>query len=233
MAEFDEYAEGYSAGMENPLKRVIAKNAVDFLAPKIGIIKSIVSERESEKRIRTLLDYGCGSGEFLKLISEKIPKLQLTGTDISNSMMDEARKRHCAFTAPFQLESLESALTAGKKYDIITATCVFHHIPPADWQETVHRLANSLTDFGSLLIIEHNPLNPITRWVVSRTEIDRHAVLLSHQKTRRLMLNAGMKILASKSFMFTPPSFLLSAFTDKALGWSMLGGQYYVIAQNN
>ena len=34
-AEFDEYADGYDAGMGNPIKRLVGSSPVDFLRVKI------------------------------------------------------------------------------------------------------------------------------------------------------------------------------------------------------
>lgn len=230
MAEFDEYAEGYSGGMENPLKRIIANDAGDFLKPKVRIIKNLFS---SGKKAKLMLDYGCGSGEFLKLLSDEMTDWELIGTDVSMEMMSEAKKRHCVDSEPFVTESIETALQSCRKYDVITACCVFHHIPPCEWTATIERLANSLSENGSLVIIEHNPINPITRWVVSRTEIDKNAVLLSPKTTLNLLQKAGLKIHKSKSFMFIPPAFRISTAVDRILGLSMLGGQYYIVAQKN
>ena len=46
---------------------------------------------------------------------------------------------------------------------------------------------------GLVCVIEHNPLNPLTRLAVTRCAFDRDAVLLRAGKTRQLLRDAGLR----------------------------------------
>ena len=60
-AEFDEYADGYDAGMGNPIKRLVGSSPVDFLRVKIRWLLADIGKVTASRPLE-LLDYGCGSG---------------------------------------------------------------------------------------------------------------------------------------------------------------------------
>jgi 2-polyprenyl-3-methyl-5-hydroxy-6-metoxy-1,4-benzoquinol methylase len=225
--EFDNYAAEYSAGMENPVKKMMAGSALDFLRPKVALLKEILGEVERSPR---LLDFGCGSGDFLSLVAAECPDWELSGTDISEEMMNEARKRYGADRAGFLLKPMEEALERNK-YDLITASCVFHHISPEEWETSMCRIAGCLSPGGAVVIFEHNPRNPLTNWVVSRTPIDVNAVLLDMNEVAHLMSKAGLAVSRKTSFLFGPPTWKITRFVDRMFGWTGLGGQYFVVGK--
>ena len=227
MKEFDNYATDYSAGMENPVKKLMAGSALDFLKPKVELLKKIAAHGNPSPK---LLDFGCGSGDFLSLVSAECPSWQLYGSDISEEMMNEARKRYGAEGRRFSLLPMDEALGT-HKYDLITASCVFHHIPPEEWESSMKALSESLSPGGMVVIFEHNPRNPLTNWVVSRTPIDQNAVLLDMEEVRRLMSLAGLEVTEKTSFLFGPPTWKITALIDGMFGWTGLGGQYLVVGK--
>ena len=227
MKEFDNYAADYSAGMENPVKKIMAGSALDFLRPKVALLKKMVANPEANFK---LLDFGCGSGDFLSLVAAECPSWNLYGSDISEEMMNEARKRYGADGRGVSLMPMDEALGA-HKYDLITASCVFHHIPPEEWESSMKSLSESLSPGGMVVIFEHNPRNPLTNWVVSRTPIDQNAVLLDMKEVWRLMSLAGLEVTQKTSFLFGPPTWKITPLIDGMFGWTGLGGQYFVVGK--
>ena len=57
---------------------------------------------------------------------------------------------------------------------------------------------------GLVCVIEHNPLNPLTRLAVSRCEFDQDAVLLGAGTTRKLMTAGGLHEIDSRYFVLLP-----------------------------
>jgi SAM-dependent methyltransferase len=49
------------------------------------------------------------------------------------------------------------------KFDLVIASCVFHHIPPQDRQMAIRYCYSRLKQGGHFIIFEHNP---ITRHLV-------------------------------------------------------------------
>ena len=51
---------------------------------------------------------------------------------------------------------------------------------------------------GLVCVIEHNPLNPLTRLAVARCEFDRDTVLLGAGKARKLMAAGGLREIGTR-----------------------------------
>ena len=82
---------------------------------------------------------------------------------------------------------------------------------------------------GVLAVIEHNPLNPLTRLAVSRCEFDDDAVLLGRRRTERLLRAARLELHPpSRYIAFFPWRNALLAKTERALRRIPLGAQYVV-----
>ena len=78
-----------------------------------------------------------------------------------------------------------------------------------------------------LLIFEHNPRNPLTRFIVNRCPIDASANLLRASETRVLLAAAGYRDIRERYYLFLPQ------FAYRVLGWAepllsptRLGGQF-------
>lgn len=87
-------------------KSVIVRNLFDNIAPVYDLLNNIISfglhKRWKKQAIAFLeikegdkvLDLCCGSGDMTKLIlDEKIKNINITATDFSSKMLDQARKR--------------------------------------------------------------------------------------------------------------------------------------------
>ncbi len=82
-AEFDAYAPGYAAGMEDPLKALLGASAEQYLAPKLRwLLRQHPSLVEAGSAVR-LLDYGCGTAAMLRLMAESGVRAGLAGCDVS------------------------------------------------------------------------------------------------------------------------------------------------------
>ena len=155
------------------------------------------------------------------------------GCDISAKMLDEAvriwdrsqpipRLHH---TAPGHWPFPPAS------FEVISACCVFHHISPSEWLDTACTLFRTLRPGGRLFIFEHNPWNPLTRWMVSRCPIDENAILLSANRCTSLLKEAGFEEIRRKFLLFLPPRFRRVWKYERLLGRVPLGGQYVVVAQ--
>ncbi|MFT3869273.1 MAG: class I SAM-dependent methyltransferase [Nibricoccus sp.] len=219
--------------MEDPLKKAAGASAYAFLEAKVPTIRRILYKTDipalSNPAIRWL-DFGCGAGDFIHVMKAQGIPWQSEGCDISTGMLDEGRRRHPSFAQNLWEISADSFPKA--KYDIITAVCVFHHIPPSAWAATVDMLKQALKPLGQLIIIEHNPWNPITRLLVKRAPIDQNAILLSSRKTKNLLASVGLVNVASRHFLFFPPRFKFLQFLEGLFSKIPLGGQYAIRAIN-
>ena len=123
-------------------------------------------------------------------------------------------------------------LGTGSKFDLVIASCVFHHIPPRDRQMAVRYCYSRLSEGGHFIIFEHNPFNPVTRHLVRNCPFDTDAILLSMHETIGQMRNAELNIDESSYCLFFPQQLAALRPLEKYLRWLPMGGQYFVCASN-
>lgn len=114
-------------------------------------------------RARTVLDVGCGAGNYTVKLLAKLPGLGATLIDLSRPMLDRAVRRvtEAGATAvtPLQGDIRELPLSEGG-FDVILAAAVLHHLrTDAEWEAVFAQLYRSLRPGGSLWIsdlVEHS-----------------------------------------------------------------------------
>jgi hypothetical protein len=79
---------------------------------------------------------------------------------------------------------------------------------------------------GVAVIIEHNPLNPLTRLAVFRCPFDDDAVLIGARGTTRLLREAGLRDPKSEYILLSPVRAAAMQRVERALSALPLGAQY-------
>jgi SAM-dependent methyltransferase len=231
-AEFDAHAKGYAPGMNTFLKRTVGGEFGAFLEAKVLVLRRRLPWAFGEEKSR-LLDFGTGTGELLKQLVNAGFRGELTGCDVSGEMLREAEKRWAPGEPLPSLVQSEPGRAPFEdcQFDIVTASCVFHHVPASDRGQLMLELVRVLKPGGVAVIFEHNPINPITQWMVSRSPLDVDTVLLGASETITLMEGAGMRSERAEYFMFFPPRIRILVRLERLLHSIPLGGQYAVFGQ--
>lgn len=229
--EFDRHAASYDGGIDNSVKRMMG-DADSFIAVKARWLM----RREPALRSGSLslLDYGCGAGDLMRVLAGMGARATFEGCDVSVGMLAEASRRWPAAFGPAPtLEPQEGARTpfADRRFDVVVISAVLHHVPPPERPAVYAELGRVLRPGGRLYVFEHNPRNPLVRHVIARTPIDANAVLLDAREVRQGLLAAGRYALATDYLMFTPPGMAFLEPVDRALAWLPLGAQYAVAAR--
>jgi len=233
-AEFDAFAPGYNAGMEDPLKRLIGPSADVFLDYKASWLMDFLQKQQpAAPSPLDFLDFGCGTGGFLRSLQSMGFNAAFQGCDISAKMLEEAVRTWDRSKPIPQLHHTESGQWPFSpcSFDIVTACCVYHHIPPPERLETMRALWRALKPGGWFVIFEHNPWNPVTRWMVSRCPIDENAILLSASECTALVKEAGFAQVSQTFLLFMPPRFRSLWRYERLFGKVPLGGQYAIVAR--
>jgi SAM-dependent methyltransferase len=228
-APFDQLAPGYTGGQEDALKRWAGEQdqfmeiKADWLLRRLGAASAGTGVR--------LLDYGCGTGTLMRLLRAKGLHAEMTGCDLSQVMLDEARRLWQEGDAP-ALHRVPAGRTpfADGAFDLTILCCVLHHVVPADRPGVFAELARVTRPGGRVVVFEHNPFNPLTQLVVRRCPIDAGVRLLSCEETRRGLSRAHWRALAVDYLMFLPPRWCAGASVARWLRWLPLGAQYVVTA---
>lgn len=227
-AEFDNYAENYDAGMDNPIKRMLGSDPSAFLRVKTDWMLADLRRRPlASTGPLSLLDYGCGHGLFLKVLADSGFTGNLCGADVSQAMLQEAERNWRDRAAP-EFFLLSADWSPVDRFDIAILSAVMHHVLPAERSALYRRVYESLKPGGRLYVFEHNPWNPVTNWVVKHTPIDQSAILLSAGEAKASLREIGFGAIGAAYQMFFPPRLRFLRGVESLLHWLPLGGQYAV-----
>jgi len=231
-AEFDRHAGTYDGGLDNPIKRMMGGSADQFIAVKARWL--LRREKGLGGGGLSLLDYGCGAGDLMRVLAALGAHAAFTGCDVSTGMLAEVPRRWPAGLGPVPaLATQDGARTpfADAAFDIVTISAVLHHVPPGERRAVYAELGRVLKPGGRLYVFEHNPRNPLVRHVIARTPIDQDAILLDANEVQEGLLGSARYELETDYLMFMPPAIAWLRHVDRALAWLPLGAQYAVAAR--
>jgi ubiquinone/menaquinone biosynthesis C-methylase UbiE len=170
----------------------------------------------------------------MRVLAELGARSDFTGCDVSSGMLAEVGKRWPASLGPAPaLATQDGALTpfADRQFDIVTISAVLHHVPVEQRQAVYRELGRVLKPGGRIYVFEHNPRNPLVRYVIARTPIDENAILLDAREVRYGLLDTARYELETDYLMFMPPGIAFLRPIDRTLAWLPLGAQYVVAAR--
>jgi SAM-dependent methyltransferase len=220
--EFDEYAADYETLVTDPVRTRFGGGSSDFFHErKMELLLRFFNRRGLLASQMSWLDLGCGRGELLDLGKEHFR--ERAGCDPSSEMLRaagsglEIRQQASPTGIPFDSQA----------FDLVTAVCVYHHVLPEDRPKLTSEISRVLKPGGIFIMIEHNPLNPVTKLVVKNVPLDRDAQLLSARVAKSIAVSAGLKPFRTEYFLYFPKSLYATlGRIENVLGWFPLGGQY-------
>ena len=222
---FDGVADRYSETIDESLGRFGASHDF-FTRHKARLIARLLAAQGRDPAAMDLLDVGCGIGQIHDLIGPTFRSV--TGVDVSSASIEQAQARFPEYR--YLAYDGDRLPFADAGFDMAMAICVFHHVPPAQWQALAADMLRVLRPGGLVLVIEHNPWNPVTRRIVNTCPIDRDAVLLTRGTTVDLFRKAGAARVTARSVLSIPPRGEALMTLDGWFGLLPLGAQYWCLA---
>jgi len=139
---YDMQVEILFSGSANAMRRQCLVPLAEFMRGK------------DQRRVR-LLDVACGTGRFLGLVRQAYPRLGLTGSDLSESYLGEARRhlegyRGCGFV----MANAERLPFADQSFDLVTSIYLFHEVPPKVRRIIAAEFARVLRPGGRLIFMD-------------------------------------------------------------------------------
>jgi SAM-dependent methyltransferase len=217
---FDGYRNSY---------RDVVQSSIDFsglphsffMRAKVDLLRDLIARRLGPGK-PTMLDVGCGVGSFHPLLRGMVGRLN--GIDVSSASIEQARADNG--DVGYRAFDGNSFPFGDRSFDMVTAICVLHHVAPVEWTRFMNEMRRVVRPGGLVCVVEHNPLNPLTRLAVSRCEFDRDAILLSARKTRKLMEASGLSRIGARYFLLLPWEAKPARRVESALSNIPLGAQY-------
>jgi SAM-dependent methyltransferase len=220
-AGFDKFAEDYSDKLDEAI-RFSGEEGDYFDRYKFRCLdRWVVGAGEN----LTILDFGCGTGALAGLLAEAFPLCEVYGVDVSEKIIQVARKR---FSGVNNL-SFSTDLPPDKGFDVIYSANVFHHIRVERRQSELIRLRSALNPGGKLVIFEHNPWNPLTLYVVKTCPFDVDARLIRLGDFMKSAGPAGLKTIQKRYIVFFPRFLNFLRSLEARLGFLPIGAQYMLV----
>jgi SAM-dependent methyltransferase len=228
MKEFDHYRDGYSRQIDTAI--AFSGQTQDFYTRvKARCLLDIFAKlRLASGQPLDVLDVGCGQG----LIHPYFPpstNLKLTGIDVAGTVIEEAREANPH--ARYDVYDGDKLPYSDQSFDAAYAIAVMHHVPPNNWPSFLAEMRRVVRPGGLVAIVEHNPVNPLTQWIVKTCPFDENAVLLRSGRLARLFRDADLQDLERRFIIFTPFDSELFRRLDASLSWLPLGAQYCMAAR--
>lgn len=118
---------------------------------EIPIMKSMLPQLKD----KTILDLGCGAGAMDKYFLDNGAK-SILGVDISQNMINEARKNIAVPNVEFKVLKMEDISQINQKFDIVYSSLAFHYVE--DFNKLLSDIRNLLNDGGILVYSQESPL---------------------------------------------------------------------------
>jgi len=221
-SEFDRYAASYGELDREPAREWFA-GADFFHKRKLDVLLPMLAALGRPAPTLDWLDFGCGQGHLLQLGSGRFSSS--AGCDVSQEMLSACR----GMDVRLQTDP-GAAPYPDASFDLVTAVCVYHHVPPPDRPGLTREITRILRPNGMFALIEHNPFNPMTQLVVKRSPVDENAILLTAGEAAGLLRSADLTATPANYFLYVPAAlFGLLGRVESLLKRVPLGGQYIQI----
>ncbi len=219
--DFDAYAASYEAELNSAIS-FAGQDASVFTEAKARALLRLAEERLGDLANASALDVGCGTGAIHGALAPRFGELH--GVDVSGGLLDVARSNNqdVAYQAydgvvlPFESNT----------FDLSFAICVLHHVSPEGWAAFTAEMARVVRPGGLVAVVEHNPLNPLTRLVTLRCAFDEGITLVRRRRLEQLLRSARVPDSASRYILFSPWRGAAVERVEHHLGRLPLGAQY-------
>jgi trans-aconitate methyltransferase len=229
--EFDAIAKDYNDEIVENLG-VFGKFRNSMLSYKAEYLSYIMPSFPSKKQNRypqSILDYGCGVGMNIPYLRQYFPDSPLFGCDVSKESIRLAKSQidYCQFDV---IETPRDLKIYEGKIDCVFISTVLHHIKPGEHKIWLKALCDTMKEGSYMVIFEHNILNPLTKRLVEKSEMDRDAIMLSARycKTMIQEIFCSRKAVKLRYAYFFPWRNKVFTAIEHKLSWLPLGAQYYV-----
>lgn len=115
-----------------------------------------------------LLDAGCGTGAMLQLFKKDIPDKKYTGLDLSDKMIEVAKKKRLD-GVEFLVGDCEALPFADDSFDVVTCSMSFHHYPNPD--KFFQNLYRVLKSDGRFVLRDMASKKRFVMWFLNHIEI--------------------------------------------------------------
>ena len=174
---FDRWADSYDFGIVQFWMR-------RFYRPVFQLVDS------GKKRV---LDISCGTGEFLHELNEKRTEAELYGIDISEKMIEIARKK--LPKVRFAVGDVHDLKYKANYFDYVITTEAFHHY--YDQQLALKEMARVAKKGAKVVVVDVNFFVRPIHWIFECLEPGCVRINSKHDM-KKLFEKAGLRVVSQK-----------------------------------
>ena len=228
VAEFDRFADAYTATHADNI-RISGEDPAYFARHKIEAVRRRwIAERRGEPQ--AILDFGVGIGNSLPHLQRLFPASALTGVDVSERSLQVAAHRFPGAATLVRYGGDGAVPLPDAAFDLVFSACVFHHIDAARHGAVFADLRRLTRPGGLMVVFEHNPVNPATRYIVATCPFDENAVLVPAPALRKSQVEAGFDAVSVAYTGFFPGALRALRPLERFMTALPVGAQYYTVA---
>lgn len=223
--DFDAYAKNYRDIHSQNIK-LSGADSFYFAEQRVKMLQAY--EKDEPLKV---LDIGCGDGVSEIFMQKYFGKWVVEGIDVSKESIAVAQKLPL-HNAGFAVYNGINIPFDDNSFDIVFVAGVLHHVEFDLHNVMITEMKRVLKPGGRLLIYEHNPLNPLTKYLVRTCEFDKDAKLLRCSYLKKVLQQQQFSIRQNIYFIFIPPKGFLKKLVsiEKIFHWLPFGGKYFVRA---
>jgi 2-polyprenyl-3-methyl-5-hydroxy-6-metoxy-1,4-benzoquinol methylase len=227
----DNYADGLNDNVTRAMGLFGGYRSASILYKK-EYVNAIISRFSF--RINTVLDFGCGTGLYTKLLKEIFPHADIYGCDVSGEAIKIAKNDVPGCRFDQIIDKSDLAGKYGRKFDLVFINCVLHHIPHDEHISWLRALKSTIRNGGvGIIIFEMNPYNPLVQIMQKKNKVmEEHAVLLKPGYCKAMMNEIFGNATGTYTFLF-PWRKMIFKKIEHLCGRLPFGAQYYVASFNN
>ena len=121
--------------------------------------------RGRDQRQLHLLDVACGTGRFLRQVRLALPRIALTGLDLSAAYLEEGQRQFSNLKPAHWLQAdAERIPLHDASQDIITCLFLFHELPPEVRRSVAGEMARILKPGGRLIFMDSLQMGDKPGW---------------------------------------------------------------------
>lgn len=223
--QFDSYANDYKDVVKQSAG-IIPVQKDFYLLAKLDMLSDMIAQLPQNAKI---LDFGCGIGGLVIPLSKMYPDLNFYAFDVSPESVAKISDQKISNIFCMSEESELTKEEFTSSLDLVFCINVLHHIDKNQRNSKVQIIKNMLKPGGKLLILEHNPINPLTRMVVSRCEFDEGVELLGKGELKSLMIKNSMELAGHWYILFFPVYNKFFAGLEKLISFLPFGAQHCIL----
>lgn len=224
--DFEKFKDHYPQDVERAIS-FLGQGVNFFTEIKARYLLNLTRKFLGDLEKVRALDVGCGVGLTDHYLAGSFGSLN--GIDVSEGIIAKAREHNP--TVQYQAYNGKKFPFADEAFDLVFTICVMQCVPPPSRQSFVQEMYRVTKKGGITVVFEHNPLNPLTRLVVSRCEMNTGLAMIAKRLTKELLKQGGFEIAEQSYILFFPWMGKVFREMEKWFKWLPLGAQYYVMGQ--